>query len=111
MVRPYTGFCVGLTKTCVGVSETWPPYTSSRIALTENYKKMVIFCQKIIQKLVFLGQFNAFLKKKLQKLSFLFNLMFVVVFFKRKRTKNGNFLSKMVILCQKLSINNTKNDK
>ena len=36
MVQPYTGFCVGLTKTCVGVSETWPPYTSSRIALTEK---------------------------------------------------------------------------
>ena len=34
VVRPYTGSCVGLTKTCVGVSETWPPYTSSRIALT-----------------------------------------------------------------------------
>ena len=34
VVRPYTGFCVGLTKTCVGVSETWPPYTSCRIALT-----------------------------------------------------------------------------
>ena len=35
VVQPYTSFCVGLTKTCVGVSETWPPYTSSRIALTE----------------------------------------------------------------------------
>ena len=36
VVRPYTSFCVGLTKTCVGVSETWQPYTSSRIALTVN---------------------------------------------------------------------------
>ena len=34
VLRPYTGFCVGLTKTCLGVSEIWPPYTSCRIALT-----------------------------------------------------------------------------
>ena len=40
VVRPYTGFCVGLTKTCVGVSETWPPYTSSRIALTDFSSKV-----------------------------------------------------------------------
>ena len=33
VVRPYTGFCVGLTNTCLGVTETWPPYTSSRKAL------------------------------------------------------------------------------
>ena len=65
-------------------------FLSKMVILCPKLRKIVIVCQKIIQKLVFLGQFNAFLKKKLQKLSFLFNLMFVV----EKRTKNGNFLSK-----------------
>ena len=56
-------------------------FLSKMVILCPKLRKIVIVCQKIIQKLVFLGQFNAFLKKKLQKLSFLFNLMFVVVFF------------------------------
>ena len=62
---------------------------------------MVNFCQKIIQKLVFLGQFNGFFVN--------------LIFFKEKNIKNCQFLSnnnnfkkitKMVIFCQKLQNGN-----